>query len=82
MASFRKTTTFQSGVCSIIANLQVKSEELKDVREMFIKLDTDANGFLTFEELDAGMADIAQIFHLDEPDVRDMLRAADVNGDG
>lgn len=49
---------------------------------MFVKLDTDSNGFLTLEELEAGMQDIALIFHLEEPDVREMLRAADVNGDG
>ena len=82
MAAFRKTTTFQSGVCSIIANLQTKAEELADVREMFIKLDVNHDGFLSLEELEAGMQDIAAIFHLDEPDVRDMLRSADTNGDG
>lgn len=52
------------------------------MREMFLKLDADSNGFLTLEELEAGMQDISSIFHLEEPDVRDMLRAADVNGDG
>ena len=55
---------------------------MAEVREMFLKLDTDNNGFLTFDELEAGMQDISQIFHLAEPDVRDMLRAVDVNGDG
>ena len=28
------------------------------------------------------MQDIVEIFHLEEPDVRQMLKAADVNGDG
>lgn len=82
LASFRKTSTFQSGVCSIIANLQIKSEELRDVRQMFIQLDTNADGFLSLEELEAGLQDVAAIFNLEEPDVRDMLRAADTNGDG
>ena len=82
MAAFRKTTTFQSGVCSIIANLQTKAEELADVRQMFITLDTDNNGFLTLDELEAGMQEISAIFHLEEPDVREMLTAADTNGDG
>ena len=49
---------------------------------MFTKLDADHNGFLTFEELEAGMSDIAKIFHLEEDDVKEMLRAADNNGDG
>jgi len=59
LAAFRKTTTFQSGVCSIIANLQTKAEDLAEVREMFLKLDADNNGFLTLDELEAGMQDIS-----------------------
>ena len=62
--------------------MQTKAEELADVREMFIKLDTDNNGFLTLEELEAGLNDLCAIFHIDTPDVRDMLRSADNNGDG
>lgn len=59
VATFRKTSTFQSGVCSIIANLQTKAEDLRDVREMFIKLDANNDGHLTLDELRAGFADIA-----------------------
>ena len=49
---------------------------------MFLKLDANNDGFLTHDELEAGMAEIAQIFQLDVPDVRSMLRSADINGDG
>lgn len=49
---------------------------------MFTKLDADSNGFLSLEELESGMQEISQIFQLEEPDVREMLRAADTNGDG
>lgn len=49
---------------------------------MFIQLDKNADGFLSFEELEEGLQDVAQIFHLQEPDVRDMLKAADTNNDG
>ena len=52
-----------------------------EVRKMFISLDTDNNGFLTLDELEAGMRDIAQLFELDEPNVRKMFRAADINCD-
>ena len=51
------------------------------MRKMFISLDTDNNGFLTLDELEAGMRDIARIFELEEPNVRKMFRAADINGD-
>ena len=49
---------------------------------MFLKLDTNSDGFLTFDELEAGMQDIASVFQQEEPDVRAMLNAADTNGDG
>ena len=49
---------------------------------MFLKLDANSDGFLTLDELEAGMAEMCAIFQLQAPDVRDMLRAADVNGDG
>ena len=82
LASFSRMTAFQSGVCSLIANLHTKAAECNEVREMFLKLDVDNDGFLTHDELEAGMAEIAQIFSLDVPDVRSMLRSADINGDG
>ena len=82
VAAFRKTTTFQSGVCSIIANLQTKAEDLREVREMFIKLDTNNDGHLSLDELRAGFSEIAQILNIDEPDVEEMLRGADLDGDG
>ena len=82
IAAFRKTTTFQSGVCSIIANLQTKAEELVEVREMFIKLDKDNDGYVSQEELEKGLQDICDIFHLEAPDVRAMFTGADVDKDG
>ena len=82
VAAFRKTTTFQSGVCSIIANLQTKAEDLREVREMFIKFDTNNDGHLSLDELRAGFSEIAQILNIDEPDVEEMLRGADLDGDG
>ena len=82
VAAFRKTTAFQSGVCSIIANLQTKAEDLKEVREMFLKFDANNDGFLTLEELRSGYSDIAQILNVEEPDVEEMLRGADLDGDG
>ena len=82
IAAYRKTTSFQSGVCSIIANLHTKAEDLVEVREMFTKLDKDHDGILTMEELEAGMQDICEVFHLEAPDIMTMFRAADTNGNG
>ena len=40
LANFTKTSTFQSGVISFIANMQTKSAELEDLRTLFKTLDT------------------------------------------
>lgn len=64
LAAFRKTTTFQSGICSIIANMQTKAQDLNEIRDMFLKLDANSDGFLTLDELENGMNDMCAIFHL------------------
>ena len=46
LVNFRKTTTFQAGVISFITNLQTKSTELADLKNMFLKLDTSRDGYL------------------------------------
>ena len=38
--------------------LKIQSEELKDLKKIFIQLDTDKNGLLTEEELQNGFGDI------------------------
>ena len=49
---------------------------------MFLKLDKNNDGHLTFDELQAGYAELGQIFNMSEVDVHQMLVAADNNGDG
>lgn len=41
LAAFSKTSTFQSGVCSLLANLMTKAEDLRDLQAMFVKWDTN-----------------------------------------
>ena len=53
-------------------------EERKTVREAFLKWDSNHTGFLSAEELQEHMAEICEHFHLQEPDVQKMIRAADV----
>lgn len=77
IASFRKTTTFQSGVCSLIANLYSSAEDLADLRKMFCHLDKNNDGFVTFDELESGMNEVCEIFHLDAPDIRQIFKQAD-----
>ena len=49
---------------------------------MFLWLDTDQDGLLSFDELVVGMRTIAQSFQIEEPDVRAMFSAADITGEG
>ena len=82
LASFRKTNAFQSGVLSFITNIQIQSEQLWELKEMFKKLDKDKDGILSIDELRGGMADILNTFKVDEEELMDMVRAIDMNGDG
>ena len=82
LANFTKTSTFQTGVISFIANMQTKTTELEDLRNLFKKLDSSQDGFLDRQEIQAGMADIMEIFHIDEDDWDKMVNAMDTDGDG
>lgn len=82
LVAFAKTTAFQSGVCSILANLITQAEDLRDLRLTFVSWDTNKDGSLTTDELQHNMAEISAFFNLDEPDIHRMMKAADVNNDG
>jgi len=69
LAAFTKLTNFQSGICSMIANLQIKNAELAECREMFLRFDANNDGFIDIQELQSVYGDIADLFHLEEPDV-------------
>lgn len=64
-------------MCSIIANIITKSEDLADIRKMFLKLDKNNDGFLTLEELRDNYRDLAEICLVDERNIEAMLKACD-----
>ena len=82
LANFRKSSTFQSGVISFIANIQAKSSELEDLRKMFLKLDTSKDGILDKDEIQNGMTEIMEMFHIDQEDWDKIIGAMDTDGDG
>lgn len=49
--AFAKISSFQSGVCSVLANLVTQSEDLHELREVFVSWDTNHDGFLSLDEL-------------------------------
>ena len=58
------------------------SEDLKDVRDVFIRWDTNQDGVLTIEELYLHMRQIFSHFGVAVPDIMKMIHAADMMKDG
>ena len=52
------------------------------MKKVFLKLDTSKDGVLDRDEIQKGMHDIMSIFHIDEQDWDEMVKAMDANGDG
>lgn len=92
---FKNATLFQSGIMSLIANLNSSSEDLEVLKKMFIKLDTDRSGTLTIDEIRKGMDEIESLgisggnnkrsSSKDKSSIaeyREMMMSLDKNGDG
>ncbi|MCO5604758.1 hypothetical protein L7F22_058928 [Adiantum nelumboides] len=63
----------------VIAEL-LTGEEVEGIRTMFNTMDVDKKGFLTFEQLKAGLYKIGS--QLAESEIQQLMEAADVNGNG
>jgi len=55
--------SFSKMVISIIASLKVQKDELEDLKDAFIKLDTNQDGGLTLDELENGLGNL-KLFEL------------------
>ncbi|CAN1222483.1 Calcium-dependent protein kinase 21, partial [Linum grandiflorum] len=62
----------------IAANLS--EEEIRGLNTVFMNLDTDQSGTITFEELKIGLARLGS--KLSETEVKQLMEAADVDGNG
>ena len=49
---------------------------------MFVKWDTNSDGYLSPQELRSNMAEMEQYFNLREDQILEMISAADTNQDG
>lgn len=59
LEQFKRTTSFQSGIISLIANLGSGSEDLAMLKKMFNQLDSDKNGTLTIDEIRKGIDEVS-----------------------
>ncbi|XP_065869299.1 calcium-dependent protein kinase 24 [Euphorbia lathyris] len=76
---FSLMNKFKKKVLSIVAN-NLTHDEIDKIKDTFNLMDTDKNGYLSFDELKCGLR---QISHpLPDPDVRLLMEAADLDGNG
>ena len=82
LSVFHKQTVFQTGVVSFIQGFMSTHEELEEIEEMFLKLDTSHDGFLSPDELRQGMSLVLGPLKANETDFLQIVEALDTNKDG
>ena len=82
MAAFRKQNVFQTGVVSLLTALKVQSSELVNLKQMFLRLDTSQDGFLSVDELQVGMGQVLGLMRAGSQDWEQLVNQLDTNQDG
>ncbi|XP_008804309.1 calcium-dependent protein kinase 19-like [Phoenix dactylifera] len=79
MKQFRAMNKLKKLALKVIAE-NLSEEEIKGLKQMFINMDTDKSGTITYEELKTGLARLGS--RLSEAEVKQLMDAADVDGNG
>ncbi|KAK7245856.1 hypothetical protein RIF29_40708 [Crotalaria pallida] len=79
MKQFRAMNKLKQLALKVIAE-NLSEEEIKGLKAMFANMDTDNSGTITYEELKTGLARIGS--RLSEAEVKQLMEAADVDGNG
>ncbi|KAK9906996.1 hypothetical protein M0R45_002550 [Rubus argutus] len=79
MKQLRAMNKLKKLALKVIAE-NLSEEEIKGLKVMFTNMDTDKSGTITYEELKTGFARIGS--RLSEAEVRQLMDAADVDGNG
>ncbi|KAG8386125.1 hypothetical protein BUALT_Bualt03G0116500 [Buddleja alternifolia] len=79
MKQFRAMNKLKKLALKVIAE-NLSTEEIQGLKSMFTNMDTDNSGTITYEELKDGLARLGS--KLTEPEVRQLMDAADVDGNG
>ncbi|XP_057754958.1 calcium-dependent protein kinase 2-like [Arachis stenosperma] len=79
MKQFRAMNKLKKLALKVIAE-SLSEEEIKGLKAMFANMDTDNSGTITYEELKTGLARIGS--RLSEAEVKQLMDAADVDGNG
>ncbi|KAI3823871.1 hypothetical protein L1987_05316 [Smallanthus sonchifolius] len=79
MKQFRAMNKLKKLALKVIAE-SMSEEEIKGLKAMFVNIDTDKSGSITYEELKTGLARLGS--KLSEAEVKQLMEAADVDGNG
>lgn len=79
MKQFRAMNKLKKLALKVIAE-SMSEEEIKGLKAMFVNMDTDKSGSITYEELKTGLARLGS--KLSEAEVKQLMEAADVDGNG
>ncbi|MED6216178.1 Calcium-dependent protein kinase 33 [Stylosanthes scabra] len=79
MKQFRAMNKLKKLALKVIAE-NLSEEEIQGLKAMFTNIDTDNSGSITYEELRAGLQRLGS--KLTEAEVRQLMDAADVDGNG
>ncbi|XAR67448.1 Non-specific serine/threonine protein kinase [Bertholletia excelsa] len=79
MKQFRAMNKLKKLALKVIAE-NLSQDEIQGLKVMFTNMDTDKSGTITYEELKTGLARLGS--KLTETEVKQLMEAADVDGDG
>ncbi|CAH1434726.1 calcium-dependent protein kinase 9 isoform X2 [Lactuca sativa] len=79
MKQFRAMNKLKKLALKVIAE-NLSAEEIQGLKSMFMNMDTDKSGTITYDELKTGLARLGS--KLSESEVRQLMDAADVDGNG
>ncbi|KAK4798484.1 hypothetical protein SAY86_030810 [Trapa natans] len=79
MKQFRAMNKLKKLALKVIAE-SLTEEDIKGLKAMFMNMDTDKSGTITYDELKSGLARLGS--RLSETEVRQLMEAADVDGNG
>ncbi|KAL5775357.1 hypothetical protein ACOSP7_012914 [Xanthoceras sorbifolium] len=79
MKQFRAMNKLKKLALKVIAE-NLSEEEIRGLKSMFANIDTDNSGTITYEELKTGLSRLGS--RLSETEVKQLMEAADVDGNG
>tara|TARA_B110000285_G_C14962238_1_gene532251 strand:- start:388 stop:819 length:432 start_codon:yes stop_codon:yes gene_type:complete len=78
---FEKSTKFQKTVLSVLMDLKFDKNNMKEMREIFLKVDSNNDGVISIDEFKAAQKKV-KCFSLGKLKWDTILRRIDLDGDG